>query len=191
MVIFLHCYGCPCSTSRGWEEESDARGAVLVKPCGDDLGGVPSWNAGACCGDAVRDNRDDKGFIQAVVREVLATSSRPWIDPERAYLTGFSNGGFMTSVLARTSTLFAAAAPVSGFEYTHDDTPARPGGVRLQVQTPFIFASIGWSGGINFVIKSQPYVRVTLQGAPWAAGQPRVDSRLLRRPTVLLLDQLG
>ena len=133
MVVYLHCYGCPCSTSRGWEEESDARGAVLVKPCGDDLSGTPSWNAGACCGDAARDNRDDQGFIQAAVREVLATASRPAIDPDRMYLTGFSNGGFMTSVLARTSILFAAAAPVSGFEYTHAASPARPGGVRLQV----------------------------------------------------------
>ena len=65
---------------------------------------------------AVADKLDDVGFVQAVVQDVIArqlhatsqNSAMPriTIDQSAVYLTGFSNGGFLASVLARQSTLF-------------------------------------------------------------------------------------
>ena len=113
-VVHLHCFGCPCGQkTHGWGKEAARRGFVVVQPCGDDQGYMPSWNAGACCGDAVSRSRDDVGFIQAAVRDVLVKQRWPSLNSSRVYLTGFSNGGFMSSIVARRSTLFAAVAPAS------------------------------------------------------------------------------
>ena len=95
-VVHLHCYGCPCGTGgdRGWVAEAEARGVVLIEPCGDGQGGgggggaggarrhgfhggrqeVPSWNAGPCCGEAVRQGRDDIGFVQVSRHRALLAS---------------------------------------------------------------------------------------------------------------------
>lgn len=53
---------------------------------------------------------DDLGFILSVVDDIK--SEFP-VDPARVYLTGLSNGGFMTHYMACEATaVFAAAAPV-------------------------------------------------------------------------------
>jgi len=57
-------------------------------------------------------NDDDAGFIRRVIEDAIEEFD---IDPERVYLTGHSNGGFMTYKLAtELSDILAAAAPVSG-----------------------------------------------------------------------------
>ncbi|MHC4126748.1 MAG: extracellular catalytic domain type 1 short-chain-length polyhydroxyalkanoate depolymerase [Planctomycetota bacterium] len=56
--------------------------------------------------------RDDIRFVLAVIEEVAAAHP---IDRGRIYVTGASNGGFMTHVLACAAPeTFAAAAPVKG-----------------------------------------------------------------------------
>jgi polyhydroxybutyrate depolymerase len=56
--------------------------------------------------------QDDIGFVLAVIEAVAAAHA---IDRGRIYLTGASNGGFMTHVLACAAPgTFAAAAPVKG-----------------------------------------------------------------------------
>jgi hypothetical protein len=57
MVVFLHCFGCPCAGRpadplEDWDTQAAQLGFVLVRPCGDIVGTLPSWNAGACCGEA-------------------------------------------------------------------------------------------------------------------------------------------
>jgi polyhydroxybutyrate depolymerase len=70
----------------------------------------PSFNAGGfCCGAALINETDDVGFIRAMVEAVNAKGN---IDTTRAYVTGLSNGGFMSHRLAcEAPDLFAAAAP--------------------------------------------------------------------------------
>ena len=95
LVVFLHCFGCPCDARFGFEELADTHGYVLAKPCGDIAGGYPGWNAGACCGQPMALGLDDAGFIDAVVSSLVA-SSAPAVNKSAVFLSGFSNGGFMT-----------------------------------------------------------------------------------------------
>lgn len=72
-VVYLHCFGCSCAAPAGraveeWDTLAEQRGFVLVRPCGDVVGSVPSWNAGACCGEAKAQGLDDAGFVQAVTQ---------------------------------------------------------------------------------------------------------------------------
>ncbi|MBK7973426.1 MAG: hypothetical protein IPK07_09155 [Deltaproteobacteria bacterium] len=56
-----------------------------------------TWNAGSCCGYAMRMNSDDVGFTLAILDEV----ARRWsVDAARTYAVGFSNGGMFSYRLA-------------------------------------------------------------------------------------------
>lgn len=91
----------------GWDELADNEGFVVVYP--DGVGG--SWNAGECCGAAVQQQVDDVAFLTAVLDQVEASLD---IDPDRVYVTGFSNGAMMSYRLACETGRFAALAPVGG-----------------------------------------------------------------------------
>ena len=127
LVVSLHPY-----TGSGAEQESltgmstlaDTAGFVVTYPNG--LGSPPDWNAGACCSAASEGNRDDEGFLGAVIDDIGA---HVCIDLSRVYVAGFSNGGMMTVRLAcEMADRFAAAATVSGSAAIPLDTckPSRP-----------------------------------------------------------------
>jgi polyhydroxybutyrate depolymerase len=105
----------------GWREKADAVGFIAVYPVG--LG--DSWNGGAlCCGTSQSGMVDDEGFAVAVVKQMQLDAC---IDPKRVYVTGISNGGAMSHLLAcRHADLFAAAAPVSMGNGTTPCSPSRP-----------------------------------------------------------------
>ena len=117
-------------TSNPWQQAffsqmnafADEYEVVVVYPAG--LGA--SWNAGACCGDAVTQERDDVGFVRALAAELQATLC---VDPLRTYATGMSNGGFLSHRLAcEAADVFAAVAPVAGVLGipAEDCQPVRP-----------------------------------------------------------------
>lgn len=91
-----------------WRSAVQRRGFIAVFPQG--LGN--SWNSGSCCVPSSVVGTDDVAFLDSVIAEV--ESSEP-VDPERVFMTGFSNGGIMSYRYgcARASTL-VAIAPVSG-----------------------------------------------------------------------------
>jgi polyhydroxybutyrate depolymerase len=91
----------------GWDRQAETDGFVVAYPQG--IG--RSWNAGGCCGPAMKRSIDDVGFIEAMVAEIGGGLE---LDPRRLYATGMSNGGIMSYRLACESDLFAAIAPVSG-----------------------------------------------------------------------------
>ena len=69
-----------------------------------------TWNAGHCCGIAMKRRVDDVGFIGALLVKLLADYP---VDPKRVYATGMSNGGMMTHRLGiELSDRLAAIAPV-------------------------------------------------------------------------------
>jgi polyhydroxybutyrate depolymerase len=71
-----------------------------------------SWNAGYCCGEAVRTKTDDATFLSNIVTDV---SQKYVIDPKRVYIAGFSNGGMLVYQLWASNTgMFAAGVVVSG-----------------------------------------------------------------------------
>ena len=96
------------------DEVADREGFVVVYPegTGPFQGRFETWNAGGCCGTAVRDNVDDVGFVRLLLDDL---SRRQPYDPARVYATGLSNGAMMTYRLANElSDRIAAIAPVAG-----------------------------------------------------------------------------
>src|SRR4051812_1386083 len=104
----------------GLDSRAEAAGAVVVYP--DGLG--HSWDAGTCCGYAVRHHVDDVHFLARVVADV---SRRLPIDPSRVAVTGFSNGALMSyRLLCERPDVFHVAAIAAGAAVGPRCTPARP-----------------------------------------------------------------
>jgi polyhydroxybutyrate depolymerase len=70
-----------------------------------------TFNTGACCGKAFSEGVDDVAFFKAIMADVVkAIPIRP-----KAYITGFSNGSFMTyRLICDVPDLIEAAAPFAG-----------------------------------------------------------------------------
>ncbi|NUN50029.1 MAG: alpha/beta fold hydrolase, partial [Candidatus Brocadiae bacterium] len=89
---------------------ADREGFLVVYPDGLDRG----WNDGRGSGsvESQRAGVDDAGFLIAMIDEIAA---RHRVDPDRVYVTGISNGGFMSHALAnRFPSRIAAIAPIVG-----------------------------------------------------------------------------
>jgi polyhydroxybutyrate depolymerase len=111
LVVDLHGYtswAAEQAERTKWGTKADSETFIVVYPDGFDM----SWNADICCGNAQTSNVDDVAFIREVVARV---STALCIDSKRVYLSGHSNGGFMTFKLGcEAADLFAAIAPVAG-----------------------------------------------------------------------------
>jgi polyhydroxybutyrate depolymerase len=71
-----------------------------------------TWNAGDCCGPAVRQKSDDVAFVAAMIEDVVAKQP---VDRRRVYVAGMSNGAMMAYRLAcEIPEKLAAIIPVSG-----------------------------------------------------------------------------
>jgi len=89
LVIVLHGgFGSDeqAEKSYGWDALAEREGFIVAYPNGVGR----TWNAGACCGSAAKDNIDDLGFITAVIKDIVRNDK---IDPEKVYVAGISNGG--------------------------------------------------------------------------------------------------
>ena len=126
-VINFHGY-----TSNGMQQASvsnmsakaDSANFVVVYPEG--TGSPTGFNAGACCGPAAQNMVDDIGLTRAIIAEA---NTRLCLDGRRVFVTGFSNGGFMSHRIAcEMADVVAAVAPVSGVLGipAASCTPARP-----------------------------------------------------------------
>ena len=118
---------------------SDAEGFYACYPKGENR----TWNGGGCCGKAQKNNRDDVGFISAVIDELLENYN---IDPNRVYVTGMSNGGFMAYRLAcELPDKIAAIAPVASSMNVEVCNPESP--VPVIHFHSYNDSSIPWQGG--------------------------------------------
>lgn len=71
-----------------------------------------SWNAGACCGDARDQNVDDVGFMKDIIAKASSTYC---VDPARIFAMGYSNGAFLSHMIAcELGDTIKAIAPVAG-----------------------------------------------------------------------------
>lgn len=105
---------------------ADREGFIVVYPNGTGFFGnrLLTWNAGTCCGYAMKNRVDDVGFALALLDDLGA---RTQIDRRRVYATGHSNGAMMAYRLAvEAGDHFAAIAPVSGAMVVTDFHPSRP-----------------------------------------------------------------
>lgn len=91
---------------------AETEGYIVVAPCGSiGLLGI-AWNSGTCCGFETEEHPNDFAFARQMV-EILSNAT--CVDPNKVAATGFSNGAFMSEVLACESPdLFRAAVSVSG-----------------------------------------------------------------------------
>ena len=102
------------------DDKSDMAGFIAVHPNGTNN----SWNAGACCGQAVSDNVDDVGFVRAMLDKLEAELC---VDTNRVFATGMSNGGFLSHRLGcELADRIAAVAPVAGVNGLQTCNPSRP-----------------------------------------------------------------
>jgi polyhydroxybutyrate depolymerase len=168
LVVMLHGYG---STSLltdmylGFTAESDRRGFILVRPNGEiDVYGNRHWNAtDACCqyfGD-----RDDSSYLRGIIDKLVQRFS---IDPARIYVTGHSNGGFMSHRMACDhADVVAAVASIAGATWAEPGlncAPTAPVAV-LQIHGT-LDPTILYPGGCLALLDCYPGARFT--AASWA-----------------------
>eukprot|EP01043_Picozoa_sp_COSAG02_P023184 COSAG02_NODE_1231_length_13766_cov_16.546572_4_plen_283_part_00 len=112
------------SLMRAWhmEQLADDRGVIVAAADGTtDPSGTTFWAATDACCDFYASSADDSGFIRALIETVQAG----WpIDPHRIYVTGHSNGGFMSYRMACDhADLIAGIASLAGAAFDHAATP--------------------------------------------------------------------
>lgn len=109
----------------GLAAKADRAGFLAVFPAGSGrLDRARSFNAGNCCGYALRHQIDDVGFLAALLDHLPELAP---IDPRRVYATGMSNGALMCYLAAdRLADRIAAIAPVAGPMGTETCSPSRP-----------------------------------------------------------------
>ncbi len=111
LVVALHGglgSGDQFAENSRFEALAESEGFAVVFPDGVDR----TWNAGACCGPAVRKDIDDVGFLAALIEHLGATLP---VNRERVFVTGHSNGAMMAfRFVCERSEMVAAAAPVAG-----------------------------------------------------------------------------
>lgn len=110
----------------GMDRSSDRDGYLAVYPNGTGRfeNRFLSWNAGTCCGYAMKNNIDDVAFVLALLDDLAAKTP---IDRKRVYATGLSNGAMMAYRLAvEAGDQIAAIAPVAGSMVLPLFHPTRP-----------------------------------------------------------------
>lgn len=112
-------------TFSGLNKKSDEAGFIVVYPSGTGrLEKILTFNGGNCCGYAMNNKIDDVEFTRRILDDLAKSAN---IDPKRVYVTGISNGGIMSYLLAsELSDRIAAIAPVGGPMGTATCKPKRP-----------------------------------------------------------------
>ena len=116
LIVGLHGYtssGEGLNSYFGLTPLSDEKGFILVTPTGlANADGSPYWNATNACCDFETFSTDDSGYLRDLIEAIQDELS---IDEKRVYVTGHSNGGFMSYRMACDhADLVAAIAPLAG-----------------------------------------------------------------------------
>jgi len=123
LIMTFHPYGGnPLSILTYFKHAAEQHNFVLVAPKG--VGVVPSFNAGACCGQARMSNVDDVGLSHAVLQDVLSSplEGGASLSPQVVYAAGFSNGGFMASILAEQWRFLRGFVALAGHTYDRPES---------------------------------------------------------------------
>jgi polyhydroxybutyrate depolymerase len=107
----------------GLDQVSDEKRFLVVYPNGTGPTKHKYWDAGIKDVYAATHHVNDVGFVNAILNALPRNYN---IDARRVYATGFSNGAFLTYLLAEDlSNRITAFAPVSGGQYV-TNPPSRP-----------------------------------------------------------------
>jgi polyhydroxybutyrate depolymerase len=122
LVFVLHGYRADARdymAELGMNRVADANGFAVCYPQGaKDFEGLPHWNARLTISET-----DDIGFLSELAAYLQA---RHKLNPKRTFVSGISNGGFMSyALVAEKPEVFSAAASVigtmSGHTWEHRD----------------------------------------------------------------------
>lgn len=119
LIVFLHGYSSTSARMLRYsklDQLVDEEGVLLLAPDGEkDTAGLQFWNATDYCCDFSGRNTDDVGYLIGLIDEVSLAYN---VDPDRVYLWGHSNGGFMSyRLLCEHSDRFAAIVSFAGSTY--------------------------------------------------------------------------
>lgn len=128
IMLNFHGYGGTADDHLQWADMrslADRDGALLVYPQGSILDGSPHWNAALPGGDN-KSTADDLGYVDALLDDIAQSHA---FDPDRIYVSGYSNGAMMAFAIAcYRADGVAAVASVSGtmLDTSSGCTPANP-----------------------------------------------------------------
>ncbi len=127
LMVVLHGYshsGAIMENYFRFKALAESRGLILCHPDGTvDSSGRAFWNATDACCNFYGAEEDDSGYLRSVIEEISRSLA---VDPKRIYVTGFSNGGFMSHRMALDhADLIAGIASVSGATFL-DPAGRRP-----------------------------------------------------------------
>ncbi len=131
LVMVLHGYGASGFVQQayfGAGPLATSSAAFVISPDGTvDSSGKQFWNADPACCDFGGTGVDDVGYLGKILDDALASD---WpIDPDRVFVIGHSNGGFMSYRMAcERADIIAAIAPLAGLASSQPAmcTPERP-----------------------------------------------------------------
>jgi polyhydroxybutyrate depolymerase len=175
LVIVLHGGGgdaAQIEKMTGFTEKAKLEKFAVLYPNGS--GGETdkrhTWNVEHCCAYAMRHNTDDVGYISALIEKVLANNK--FIDRERVFVTGFSNGGMMAHRVGyELSDKVSAIAPVMAGMFGDESAPTHP--VAMMSINGAQDRSIPLKGGVTAgkfarAWDGTPLKPVNYQGTFWA-----------------------
>ena len=95
---------------------AQADGFLYVHPDGSkDSHGIRFWNGTPECCNFYSSKVDDVAYVMNIIKEV---SNRYSVDPNRIYIIGYSNGGFLANAIAcKYADKIAAIVNISGGSY--------------------------------------------------------------------------
>lgn len=109
LLFNFHGYGQTASAQNQYANfmpMADSTNFILILPEGTLLSGISHWNVGLLVSQV-----DDIDFVLKLIDSISATYT---INQNRIYATGFSNGAYLSQLLASRTNKFAAIASVSG-----------------------------------------------------------------------------
>ena len=157
LILNFHGYGQSADYQMlygDFRSIADSSGFLVVHPQGTLFQGTTHWNVG---GWIIGSPIDDVGFTEALIDSL---SSEFNIDSTMVYSTGFSNGGYMSFLLAcQLSDRIAAIASVSGSmtpETLSNSNPQHPTPIiQMHGTSDYVvpYGGISWSEPIDDVIQ--------------------------------------
>jgi len=136
LVIMLHGFGgsgANAAKETGWSEKATQKNFIVAygEATRPDRSLAPhfrknpqAWNDGSGRFHAATEKIDDVAYVKTLIDHVCQNQR---IDPNRIFVTGFSNGASMAfRVGAELSELVAAIAPVAGTSWIENPKPSKP-----------------------------------------------------------------
>lgn len=122
LLLLLHGYSANGAGQEAYMRflpATEAAGVIYAHPDGTtDFFGLQFWNATDACCDFFDSNVDDSGYLLALIEAIEANLN---VDPRRIYVTGHSNGGFMSYRMACDhADKIAAIASLAGATWLDD-----------------------------------------------------------------------